>query len=477
MLRRALLWFAIAAALAAPAHAGKQAALAPRTPGARKAPARPPARVAPRTRRPDRRAIGRRLASYRTIVISVRDARGMGDVAAAYLTAMDMVTRLGYPGTITIATPTSSRKDEPRLKLEHLAGERVAKDGTLAGGRIRVIGLDRVPRGFPAVDLYIAASGVTATADAPPGLPVTAETVFIGQSVFGNTAGGDRGGVVRVGDRARALPPPGVAAGEGGVYADPVALSLRGRSRAHVDRALRASVDRAMRRSRGGRALASLLDGRALAGSLRGVAYGGLSTPALSNQVATYLAGLVADARKGGKSYTLVVPRALDPALVAWPGLAGHIVAIDVAAGERLPRRAAPGTVYLLKMEPLPHEVFVGMMAAAAAPPLIAGDGALSAAVILRRPFVVASIEHNEQNNRAFYDRLLASSGAGRDPLLERIFAPRREGPRTYDTDASTALGLRSPRYRAMFAAAGRDVGTLTDALVLAADAARATAR
>jgi hypothetical protein len=473
MLRRALLWLAFAALLA-PATSSAGSPRAPRAGAAGRPAHHTVVAPRPRARRPDRRAVGRRLARYRNVVISVRDARGMGDVAAAYLTAVDMVTRLGYPGTITIATPTSSRSDEPRRKLEHLAGQRIAKDGTLAGGRIRVIGLDRVPRGFPAVDLYIAASGVTATVDAPPGLPVHEGTVFVGQSVFGNTAGGEAGGRVRVGDRVTSLPPPGVAASEGGVYADPVALSLRGRSRAHVHRSLRAAVDRTVRAPRSRRALAALLDGGALAGSRRGVAYGGLSTPALSNQVATYLQGLVDDARTGGRSYALVVPKALDPALVAWPGLAGHVVAIDVAAGERLPRRAAAGTVYLLKMDPLPHEVFVGMMAAADAPPLIAGDGALSAAIVLRRPFVVASIEHNEQNNRAFHDRLLSASGIAHDRVLERIFAPRREGPRTYDTDASTALALESRRYRAIFAAAGRSIGTLTDHLVLAADAARA---
>jgi hypothetical protein len=240
---------------------------------------------------------------------------------------------------------------------------------------------------------------------------------------------------------------------------------------------VREAVTRRVRPSQGRRALTQLLDGRALAGARRGIAYGGLSTPALSNQVATYLQGLVDDARGGGRSYALVVPKALDRRLLTWPGLRGHVQAIDVAAGERLPRRAAAGTVYLLVMEPLPHEVFVGMMAMADAPPLIAGDGALSAAVLLRRPFVVASIEHNEKNNRAFYDRLMAASNLEHDPVLERIFVPQRAAePWKYDIDASTALDLLAPRYRAIFAAAGRSIGTLTDHLVVSADEARRAA-
>ena len=476
MLRRALLWLAFAALLA-PASASAAKAKGRRASTARSG--RPAAKVRAAARNPgrDRRAVQRRLARYRHVVISVRDARGMGDVAAAYLTAVDMINRLGYDGTITIATPTAAKNDEPRQKLEHLAGERIARDGTLAGGRIRVIGLDRVPADLPVVDLYIAASGVTAAVDAPDNLPVHDATVFVGQSVFGNTAGGADAGLARIGERVFEMAGPGVAAGEGGVYADPVALALRGRSRAHVQRFVRESVNR-VRPARSRRALAELLDGRGLAGARRGVAYGGLSTPALSNQVATYLQGLVDDAGAAGRSYALVVPKALDRRLLAWPGLAGHVEAIDVAAGQRLPRRAAAGTVYLLVMDPLPHEVFVGMMAMSDAPPLIAGDGALSAAVLLRRPFVVASIEHNEKNNRAFYDRLMSASALDHDPVLERIFVPRPAAePWKYDIDASTALELVSPRYRAIFAAAGRSIGTLTDHLVHSADAARRAAR
>jgi hypothetical protein len=148
--------------------------------------------------------------------------------------------------------------------------------------------------------------------------------------------------------------------------------------------------------------------------------------------------------------------------------LADKIKHIDLSAGDALPARAEPGTVYIVTTGVLSHRLFVAMMAYCTDPVLITGDGSLSAAVWLKE-FALLQVVHGGYIPATVAARLLAS--ANTDEQRQAIHAAFHGAldwqPDAFNrrpkNDLSHATELGDPRLAAPYTNARADIPILTD--------------
>lgn len=418
------------------------------------------------------------LSGFQHVVFDVRGSRGgKGDVAAGYLTAADMIRRSDPSKPLPRITFIAGEREQ--LILAKLAGGRAGED--LFDGRAQVDSVYGLKEG-PRADLYIALAahnGEFARLDQlrrpgqslpPRSIPVTDGAVAINQTVLGNTENALKNPPTLYVDGHRlTLTRAGVGQQEAGVYADPVAEQLRGAS-AEVVR--RFTLDH-LTGAEGGKqtALRSWLEGRALTGAAPALAYG-VSVYSVKPQLRGYLRALVSDAKKGRKSYLLVTPSSVRLQDYANDGfLRKRIVMLNPA--QPLPEVAKPGKVYILPTGSLPHPVFVGLMAYAQAPPIVAGDGAMSAAIGLGRPFVMTRVAWNGPNIDRYAKRLALQDpdGAWRR-LVGRVYKWRLLFPGAGLREAMKIAARPEP-----FARLSAEIPILTDSLVAAARGASGLVR
>ncbi len=416
------------------------------------------------------------LAGFRHIVFDVRGSRGgKGDVAAAYLTAADLIGRAVTDGprpSITFIADDAERKI-----LAGLSGKTLADANRLFDGQVEVVSGLEVSRRPPA-DLFLALAAPTGEyarrkdlmkADGTKPVPKTWIPIFergvvINQTVLGNTESADRGrATALVGDRRIELSNAGVAEGESGVYADPVALGLRGKASESVRRHLIDEIGDDVRPPLA--ALRGYLQGSVLAGAEPALVYTGTK---VKPQLRGYLRGLAAQAGWERKSYLVTSPSSITPEDVKsnWL-LSRRIVFLD--PGQPMPEKARPGRVYILNTGALPHPVFVGMMAYAAPPPLVAGDGAMSAAIMLGRPFALNRVPWNARNIDRYAERLMRNApDAATRALIRRVYRGR-----LLNRESGLRAAVRLAAHGDTFEQTSRHVPLLTDALVAAARAVR----
>lgn len=413
------------------------------------------------------------LSGLGHMVFDVRFSRGgQGDVAASYLTAADLIER-AEPATLG---PVTIVADSTELNiLSRLAGRPISDGDTLFDGHATVRtgkSLDSLP---PA-DVYVRLAAPSpylrglrrqvkaAGVEGASRVPLSAKAVVYNQTVLGNTehvpglpAELSAGGLVM---RHRAA---GLGPDEAGVYADPVARRLRGSSRIEIREALIESLEPVG--TPAARALLAKLRGEALRGAELGLAYGiSLRRPGVDVQAQFrgYLSGLRRQAAESGGSYLIATPSAFKPEDLRWwrePRLWWSTSFVD--PGKPLPARAEPGRLYILRTGILPHPAFVAMMAWSSPPPVLAGDGALSAAVGLGRPFALTQVPWSAYNARVMGWRLGSLASAERE-RLDRIFekADLREAP---------ALGAMT----APFEAVSRAIPTITETMLESVRAAK----
>lgn len=421
-----------------------------------------PAALAPPAAAPD----------AKQIVFDVRGSRGgHGDVAAAYLTTFDILDRtVGHPDAVTprvtlIADPTE------RSILSRLLGRPVRDGDSLFDGHARVYGPQTLPADHPPADLVM-------TLAAPNGefsrkgdlrwidrqqsgegvIPVTERSAILTQTVFGNTeALGTDVATIMIGGLRLELSHAGLARRDAGVYTDPIARLLRGHARETVGRFV---LDEASRTEvPGAAAVTAVLTGEVLAGAQAGLAYG-ISMKEVKPQFERYLQGLSVEARRTGGSYALFTPSGFSLSDVEDDALRGRITVIE--PDRSMPERAEPGRIYIVKTGTLPHPLFVGLMAYSRPPPVLAGDGAMSAALGLGRPFVMTGVEWNQKNIDVFAQRL-ASRAAPKDrSLVYSVY---------FDLALEKALQLEAlaPAYEEV----SRAIPSLTDTMLAAVEAAR----
>jgi len=430
---------------------------------------------------------------FKNIVVDVRGSRGgRGDVAAGYLTAMDLLEKAkrakasGLGGDFKITFMMD--RDSQRI-LSGLHGKPVMEGDSAFDGAFEFHDLYSLPNSFPPADLYLAlakpSGALSHVSDLTPvggrwslrrlgkllrlssgGIPIDEKTVVVVQTVLGNTENPNSRnpfGLLKVGRREFRLLPAGLSPQESGVYSDHVAWSLRGKTAKQVRDFLIAALP-TVSNERDRTVLEGILSGSLLSGAEPGLVYG-VTSPSVKKQFEGYLKGLSESAETSGKSYVLITPSGFKKENISDKKLRGRVLV--VAADKKVRSlKAKPGKIYVVKTQGLPHQVFVGLMAYSRPPPVVAGDGAMSAAVVLGRPFVMTRVEWNERNIENFKDRLLAlENRPAMRSLLESVYGEK--------LDLSRALELKacSARFKEMSSALPGFTGNLMSAAAAAASA------
>jgi hypothetical protein len=425
------------------------------------------------------------LEDFRRIVVDVRNMRaGNGDVAGGYLTALDLLERRRYPGEITLLA------DEGALRIlgamrggDVLLGKRIP----VGPGALRVHTVDSLPRDFGTADLYLSVARPSAArlhmlaqGTTVGGVRIGPETghaaelvdsatVRIAQTVFGNTNDDHLArpnANLWIGDGRFEVSPAGVAPHEAGIYADPVALGLRGKSPREVREFLGEALD-GLPSEHARESLRSLVEDRALRGAKRGLVYG-VTLKEGRDQFGGYLRRAVSEARSNGESYAFVTPSRYRPEHLP-AGLAGQVRFVSVSAGETLPAVAEPGIVYLIETPTLPHAVFVGLMADSELPVVVSGDSSLAAAIALGRPFAMTQLDWNKRTVAAVGKHLRGVSEVPSWDVLSRVFGGDAL-ERLPDLSAAFELGAEAlaPAFRALLGRAGLFTDQLIDSALRA---------
>ena len=394
--------------------------------------------------------ISKKLQAYDNILIDLRGSRGgNGDVAAGYLTALDMIQRLHYKKNITFIIE-SERQGEPgkaAIILGKLLDKPAMKDGqVLRGGQIQIKEAGKIPATFPPADLYLSFANPTpdfsqeidfvvrdknnplsSTSSQAGGVPIDKNTVLISQTVLGNTENKNYENslaLIRRGELSKQIQTAGLAHNEIGIYHDVIAAKLKDRSPSEIRQFLTSEIGHISNSSLKYN-LSHLLSSGAdslLTGSHLTLAYGTTRTDLVKEQFESYLQGLVNEAIKKNTSFTIIMPSKFSLDDIKSPELQKSIKVFNGDA--IMPKKAIMGEVQIITTGALPHRVFVGMIAYSAMPPVVAGDGALSAAITLGKPFVMTRVGWNAKNIENYSTRIIETPNlkADQQKLLVTIF-------------------------------------------------------
>ncbi len=340
---------------------------------------------------------------FKEIIIDVRGNRaGSGDVAAGYLTAMDLILNFQIKGSITFLVDGKSRK----------VLDRIAHGNSTFFDSVQVQTLESIP-GSITFDLYLALASPVGSfrygkqideRSGPPDEPesglkinMNSDGILLVQTVFGNTEKRARGNpyaVIRGNGINYLMNPAGIAANEAGIYKDFIASRLR-LFTSNETKAFILSESEVIPDSFSKYAVQSLLTGSKLIGSKIGLAYG-ISYSETWDQFESYLQGL---ANETSGAFSIITPSEFLVKNIINPELQNRIVVISDQS--QIPTFADDGKIYILKVKTLPHKVFVGLIAycmKSGLVPVGAGDGFLSAAINLGGPFVLTQVPWNEKN-------------------------------------------------------------------------------
>jgi hypothetical protein len=285
----------------------------------------------------------------------------------------------------------------------------------------------------------------------------------VAMPVFGNTENfteSTPNATVRVGGKDFDVQHPGLSTAEGGIYYDSVALSVREKSPDELRQFILSNIGQHNTLSTR-KALKDIYDQKALAGSERGMVYG---IGSVQHQFATYLQGLVSDAEEHQKSYTILTPSRFTSLPAELQGKVTHFKVST--PGAELPKEAEPGKVYVVEVDTLEHELFVGLMADSKVPPIVSGDGAMSAAIALGKPFVMTVVGHNKKNVENFQNRLAQNATPEQKELLQKLMTPTDTSSWRRNMQLSDALKLRGSEYEELFRSTSQQIGSVTDQLL-----------
>lgn len=426
------------------------------------------------------------VQEFRDIVFDARGARGgNGDTAAVFLFVMDMIENLSYKDNIRMVV------DERGLKtLSLMTGRLLSSGDTLFSGQVQLISADQGFNSGPPADLYISLARPSGTfkhafsiskvhlenendGDLSDWMPkydefpvrVNGNTVLLVQTVLGNTENRNSvhpNGLIRLGDRVYDLAAPGFLDEHSGIYIDPVAEKLRGKSKDEVKEIL-LSVLRESSANPNHAYLQKIIEERRLWGATINFAYG-ISSKSVGGQFLTYLSGMIEHMDNPGneiRSMVILTPsgikhydylekeiKNLRDASEYRKKVSGRIVLITDLS--QLPRVAEDGKIYLVHTGNIPHTTFNSLLAYSYFPPIVSGDNALCAAVTIGCPFVMTKVDWNCKNVDAIQGRLKQLYPQGMH-LIERIYNSERPslfGSRMALEEASSLL---SPLMRKTF--------------------------
>jgi hypothetical protein len=365
--------------------------------------------------------------NFKHIVIDIRGSRGgHGDVAAGYLTALDLMRRHKYSGPITFVA------DEASLRIiGKLVGHSTKNGESLFGGQAHIYDVNNIPQSLPAADLYLSLSSpngverftqdfryVDSAEKKTLGIPISEKTVRITQTVMGNTERASAEnllGLVQVGEQVSFIKPAGLGAQESGIYFDPVAHALRGKGKAEIRDYLQSNIGH-IKDENVRKALHDIVSQKALNGSRLGLVYG-ITAQEAKSQFESYLAGL----SDQSLAYTLVTPSGFKEENMVDPELRRRLIVLN--AGDKIPIKAEPGKIYILKTGSVAHRTFVGLLAYSELTPIVAGDGALSAAIAIGKPFVMTQVGSNNRNAANVGAHLKSAEASQSKNLAGEIFS------------------------------------------------------
>lgn len=408
-----------------------------------------------------------RLSSFEQIGFDIRGSRGgNGDVSASYLTALEFIQRHDYQKPILFIA------DDDSLKiLSRLTGQPV-KSGSTISNQIRVFKPQDLPKHFAPIDLYVQLASPTQAVrhrdslsfakEKPKGtIPLREDAIVVTQTVFANTENSNPlkpYGSIRFGEvsdfddygTTHFMRTPGFDNKDSGIYFDPVAdqiakLSPEQRRDFAIQEA-KVSGDSAVR---------SILEKKRLAGSKFALAYG-LWRAEQQTQFRSYLEGLTK--KRIGESFVFITPIEVD--ISSWPNeLRKKIVLLPENVSG--PAQAKPGTIYIKKTPFLNHKLFTGLLGASEIPPVVAGDGAVSAASRIGRPFVMTQVPWNERVVEQVGQRLSAEADLS---LVKDVFPELGRTP-----SLENAIDLDSPEHVLRFQKLSRDLRYQSDVMIDAA--------
>ena len=381
------------------------------------------------------------------ILIDARDSRaGNGDVAAGYLFAIDLIETYGINSdqiTIVVAPPRADGRSASAGILKNLLGKRWQGHAFQWNGKnIRVAlaardGVLTCPQ-CPAFDWVVSLakpSGTPSTLKVQPETVFKPTTVFTNQTVLGNTENRNSSnplGSIQYRALTMATQAAGLASNEAGIHRDVVAQHLRTLSHEQRRQFLFDEIQQ-IHQTLTASALRSIFADRASLSAQQAkrktaVLYG-VSSRDVSNDFSDYLNGLLAEHQRSGQTFLLVTPSHVrDEVLSGLPSSSVRVIALDSDTDSTPTNTSAESTlnglssseapIVIVKTPTLPHSVFVSLMALSEIPYIVAGDGAMSAAIILGLPFLMTTVKWNEANARQVAGLL---SNAGDAPQLQEL--------------------------------------------------------
>ncbi len=370
---------------------------------------------------------------------------GFGDVAAGYLVARDLRERLGFTGEITLVGERGAREI-----IEAMGIEPLRRHGIELRGSTELA--DRPP-----IDVLIEVALKNSRVSVPnrffrfaPGGVRLSLPVFESSEVAATTSLGH----LVIEDDVFEFPAPGPGLGSSGIYPDSEALRYRRMSNDEVFTTVVAALEEERDTH-----LAQFLKAwrQDVNKPLMMVAYG-MDHQFTHSEGIDLVRALVAEAKRLGRTVVMVTPLQPNSAWVPHlerSGLSNDVRTVDVADFDHAVLASAP--LVRLVSGKLSHRVFTGLLALSERPFLISGDGAISGAITLGRPFTLARVPWNVVVYRAFMESLRQHA----DTETVQAMA-------TYEAARSFDEGLRLFDNRALFEANTAATPLLSDSIVAA---------
>lgn len=330
------------------------------------------------------------LKDFSRILFDIRNSRGgNGDTASSLLTFMDLATRYN----INDVDITFLVDDESNRRLNSMLGEdhkfrkqmTIAYEGDLSSSK--------------PFDLYISMASPSGllTHKTLDGIPFTENAIFVIHTVLGNTeneSSMNAKSLIKVRNSYFDLPSPGLSEFELGVYGDPVAQMLKGKSEEFTKNFLLSEINK-LTDSNLSNQLISLLTKQTFSNSKISLAYG-ITSKDTKIQFESYLQGIL---KSANDPICIITPSKFDLHSIQNENIRARIKVLD--SNSPLPQAGDKNTVYILKVKNLPHSVFVGLTYYSmkqGVVPIGAGDGFLSAAIQLGEPFSLTKVAWNNSN-------------------------------------------------------------------------------
>lgn len=395
-------------------------------------------------------------------------------MAPSLNTAMDLFERHQYNGKISFLVNENSLHILQTLFEDQ---SRFPKKITLNGKTIHLHTMDSFPSTSPKIDLYIHLTCKHRESYCKDDLknqriPVIpdGEAVILIQTGLGNLESLFKGtGKIEYRHRDYQMASAGLDKGDAGIYSDYDALLLRKKSQEKIRNHLLDKISE-FTHQRWAKKLKGLLEGKYLRGALVGFAYG-LHEHQAHQGLHQYLDGLKEYVFQQSRSAAMIVPALYGCHFLNSKNLPDFITVIEENGS--LPQIAKSRQIYIIRCPVLPPSLFNGFLAYSELPPVITGSMALSAAIVIGKPFVMASLSWNHRNIRALKNRLLDQCRYHKErKLINALYAAsfKKEKP-----DLTKTFFLLSDPYKRIFRELQSEIPNLTDHIIESASVVKAT--